>query len=129
MADYFTVITAEESIDCSKEDYDRLYDVFEPIGEDEDGYEFEQSQLTLNYSAERKSLYIYGEEGNANEEHITPEGLKVLGEIIQKAGKEYLEFGVGSYCTRPRPGSSGGYSFRVYADGTLRYPKQVWDDK
>ena len=132
MADYFTIITAESGVECSQEDYDRLCNVFEQKGDgdgfDENGEYVEATGLTLEYSKERQSLYIYGDEGAANEEHITAEGLKVLGEIIQKAGKKYLEFGAGSYCSKPRPESSGGYYFRVYADGVLRYPKQVWED-
>ena len=39
-----------------------------------------------------------------------------------------MEFGVACYADRPAPGSSCGYSFRIYEDGQLKYGNSDFTD-
>jgi len=126
MANYYRNVTAFEVLRASKRDFEALAKVWEPEGYDEDGFEKEASGLVVIYDKDEKGLYIYSEE-SGDIERVPAEALKKLGEIIEKAGKPFLEFGWADYCDRPRPGSSGGGEFRVYPDGSVKYPSVVWE--
>jgi len=127
MSNYNTFITAENVLKCSKKDFNALSKIWEPKGYDEDGFELESSGLNLSFDAGEKTLYIYSDEGSGDIERLPAEALTKLGQIIEAAGAEYLEFGIAHVCDRPRPGSAGGGAFRVYSDGTVKYPARVWE--
>lgn len=123
MSNCYTLVAAEELLACSKSDYQALKKIWEPEGYDEEGFELPSSGLELKMVDDQ--LFIVSEE-SGDESCIPDIALKKLGEIIQKAGKEYLEFGYANYCDRPLPGSRGGGSFRITAAGEIKHASTVW---
>lgn len=126
MSNCYRIVTAEESVKCSKKNFLALQKLWEPEGYDAEGFCLETSGIELEYIPEEKGLYLYSEEFG-DIDNVPEAALKKLGEIIKAAGKEYLEFGVAEYCDRARADSANGGRFRVYANGTVKHPKRTWD--
>jgi hypothetical protein len=120
MANCYTIITAEDGIACSAEDYEKLDQLLK--GEED----WSESGLQLEHDGEE--LYAYTESffDSDSLEEAFPAFLELLGQVIANAGKEFWEWGVAFTCNKQRPGSHGGNLIRIYADGQLVWADQVF---
>lgn len=83
--------------------------------------------LDVHFDPETHELFISGEEFLSIDD-LPEEFLSLLGEILRKAGKKYLGFGVAFFGDRPTVESAGGCEFRIYQDGRCIEPGLVWPD-
>ena len=137
MADYYNQCTAENALKVSKEDY--------KVFMDEHNQTLELSGFSAEYDEDHEMLYFYSEgegfspsldyddnflddpdfhDGIAEEKSLTM--WVDLGKLIEKAGEEYLEFGVAFVCSKALPGSFGGTAFRVLTSGEILWAERTW---
>lgn len=107
---------------CSDEEFAELEAALEEDHEDE-GY---SCGMVMYRDVEHKMLYPKVDDGG-DPDLITDRFLKLYGAIIGRHGHEFIEFDVCNTSDDEGPGTHGGYKFRIYAYGALRYPKLVWD--
>jgi len=118
MSNSYEVMTIKDTLPCSQEDFDKLLSLVEKADASM------QAELTPD-----GQIHLYAEES-----FFVPEGrdgktlFKWIGAIAKKAGVPFVQFGVAFYSDKCSPESSGGYSFRVYADGKVVSPKVVWPE-
>jgi len=133
MSDYYTDITCTEVLKCSNEDAQAL--VRSLIGDEQpeifdDGRGLravhEDSCFAIEADMRSGEVYFFAERC-ADIEQIPTAFLQTLGALLRKMGKEHLEFGIAYTGSKHDAGSHGGGSFRIYQDGTLRWPAQVWE--
>jgi len=130
--DYFTDITAAETLKCTPEEADSLIHAL--IGEEKpeqiDSGEglratHSDSLISIEYDRKGAEIYIYGED-HADIDQVPEHFLKALGALLTKRGKEFLEFGYANTCSKHCPDSHGGGRFRIDARGRIIEPKIVW---
>lgn len=122
MANSYFVVTAEEEVKCSKKEHKALIDL---INEQEDEGDV-SCGLSFEYDDKTKGMYIFSDE-SANPDDLSKEALEMIGKMIKKSGKKYLELGYANYCDRPRMGSAGGGAFRIYPNGEMVFSKMVFE--
>ncbi len=116
MSQDYLVFGSVEKLKCSKEDADALKELWEEKSEGADCSDGFDMQLMGN-----DNLYIFADEFG-DIESVPIEVKKKIGEILAKAGMEYLTFGYASYNSRNLQGTQSGGTMRLYKDGTVRYP-------
>lgn len=117
MSNCYGIATAEQSVKCSQEDFDKLAAILRDDRTCLHGFSVE----FMNSD----SIYLYSEE-NCTLDELPYEFLKCFGELIKRNGLKYLEVGIAFYSDRPEPDSSGGMRFRIYPDGTIVCPELNW---
>lgn len=132
MPDYFTDITAAETLKCTAEEASVLIRAL--IGDGElqeiDGGEglratHSDSRVSLEYDCRDAEAYIFGED-HVDIDQVPERFLKALGALLKKQGKDYLEFGYANTCSKHCPDSHDGGRFRIDANGHFSEPKIVW---
>ena len=119
MSNCHCIITAGKCVPCSQEEFDRLDAILKTAADDNyHGFDTEFDG--------GGDLYLYADD-NGSESDLPRKFLKELGELIAAADMPYLQFGAAMYDDKPRPDSSGGYSFRIMPDGSLTYPAMTWE--
>ena len=132
MPDYFTDLTATETLNCTAEEANVLIHAL--IGDEKpeeiDGgaglrATHSDSLVSVEYDRKSADIYIYGED------HVdidqVPEGfLKAVGALLEKRGKDYLEFGYANTCSKHCPDSHDGGRFRIDNHGRVIEPKVMW---
>lgn len=127
---YYTLVTADDCLPCSKEDGQKLQELWDEWNktiEESDGAE-ESHGLTLEIASTKKGaeLFIYSEE-NGRLCLLPDEVLELLGDLIKKADREHWEFGVAYYADRACPGAYGGTAWRIDAGtGYLHERETSW---
>jgi hypothetical protein len=111
-------MTAVESIPCTEKDVDALC---EQVNRDEEDGEV-SSGMGFEYS---DGLYIFAEEFGSPEE-LSETARKMIGALLKKAGKSFIQIGFAEYCDKLREDSAGGGAVRIYANGSVKYAKLVW---
>lgn len=132
MPDYFTDITAAETLECTPEEASALIQAL--IG-DEKPEEIDSGQghrathsdslVSVEYDRQCAELYIYGED-HVDIDQVPKRFLTALGALLKKRGKDYLEFGYANMCSKHCPDSHDGGRFRIDANGHFIEPKIVW---
>jgi len=132
MPDYFTDITAAETLKCTLEEANVLIHALidDEKPEEIDGGEglratHSDSLVSVEYDRKSAEIYIYGE-NNVDIDQAPEPFLKAIGELIEKRGKAYLEFGYANTCSKHCPDSHDGGRFRIDANGHFIEPKTVW---
>ena len=132
MPDYFTDITAQETLKCTPEEADGLIKAL--IGgqkpEAIDGGQglralHSDSLFSIEYDRKGAEIYIFGED-HADPDQLPGVFLKALGALLGKQGREHLEFGYANTCSKHCPDSHGGGRFRIDTRGRIIEPKIVW---
>lgn len=121
MSQDYLVIGSVEDLRCSKEDADELKTLWNEKSEEADCSDGFDVELMGD-----DNLYIFADEFG-DIESVPIEAKKKIGEILAKAGMEYLTFGYASYNSRNLQGTQSGGTFRLYKDGTIRYPTIKYD--
>ena len=132
MPDYFTDITAQETLKCTPEEADGLIKAL--IGDQKpeaiDGGQglralHSDSLFSIEYDRKGAEIYIFGED-HADPDQLPEVFLKVLGALLGQQGREHLEFGYANTCSKHCPDSHGGGRFRIDTRGRIIEPKIVW---
>lgn len=132
MPDYFTDITAAETLKCTAEEASVLIRAL--IGDEKpqeiDGGEglratHSDSLVSVEYDRKGAEVYIFGED-HADIDQVPEQFLKALGALLKKRGRDYLEFGYANTCSKHCPDSHDGGRFRIDANGRLLEPKTIW---
>lgn len=133
MAEYYTDITCDEVLKCSDEDAQALIKAL--LGEEkpesfDDGAGLRavhpDSYFAIEVHRRAGEVYFFAER-YADVDQIPDAFLQALGGLLRKLGKEHLEFGIAYTGSKHDPGSHGGGNFRIYHDGTVRWPERVWE--
>lgn len=114
---YYTVVTAEDMIPCSKEEYEELAVIL-------DGG---CAGMDCEYDKETPGIYLFCEE-NFSIDELPDDFFDKIGSLLKKANMPYMQFGVACYGDRSVPGSAGGTAFRIDAEGDVHNPRRTWDD-
>ena len=132
MPDYFSDITAAETLDCTPEEANALIRALigdETPGEIDGGAGLRatdsDSLISVEYDRKCSEIYIFGED-HADIDQLPEQFLTALGALLKKRGKDYLEFGYANSCSKHCPDSHDGGRFRIDADGNFIEPKTVW---
>lgn len=135
MPDYFTDITAAETLKCTPEEANALVRalVGDETPEEIDGgaglrATHSDSLVSVEYDRKAGEIYIFGED-YADINQVPEQFLTALGELLKKRGKAYLEFGYANTCSKHCPDSHDGGRFRIDASGHFIEPKIVWPKK
>lgn len=132
MPDYFTDITAAETLKCTPEEASAL--ICALIGDEKpeeiDGGKglraiHSDSLVSVEYDPKGAEIYIYGKD-HVDIDQVPKPFLMALGALIRKRAKDYLEFGYANTCSKHCPDSHDGGRFRIDATGHLIEPKIVW---
>lgn len=124
MANSYTHMTARETISCSEEDFERLQEEIEIARIRADDEDTNGSDLAV--SLDEGQLHVFTDYGSFDADEIGASVLALLGRIISKAGKPFWLWDYANSSDKLRPGSHGGGSLRVMADGSLEWPTVVW---
>lgn len=116
MSQDYLVVGNVEDLKCSKEDADALRELWNAKSEEADYSDGFDMQMMGEH------LYIFADEFG-DIESVPVEVRNKIGEIVSKGGLEYLTFAFASYNSRNLQGTQGGGTFRLYKDGTIRYPQ------
>jgi hypothetical protein len=132
MPDYFTDITAQETLKCTPEEADGLIKALigdqkpEAIGGGQGLRALHSDSLfSIEYDRKGAEIYIFGED-HADPDQLPGVFLKVLGALLGQQGREHLEFGYANTCSKHCPDSHGGGRFRIDTRGRIIEPKIVW---
>lgn len=132
MPDYFTDITATETLECTPKEASALIQAL--IGDEKpeeiDGgaglrATHSDSLVSVEYDRQSAEIYIYGED-HVDIDQVPKRFLTALGALLKKRGKDYLEFGYANTCSKHCPGSHDGGRFRIDANGHFIESKIVW---
>ena len=133
MSEYYTDLTCNDVLNCSAEDAQILIKAL--LGEKE-AESFDEgtglravhpeSCLAIEVDKRAGRVYFFAER-YADVDQIPDAFLQALGALLRKLGYEFLEFGIAYTGSKHDPGSHGGGNFRIYQDGSLRWPEQVWE--
>jgi hypothetical protein len=134
MSEYYTDITCNEALKCSAEDTQALIKALigEETPESFDGGTglravHQDSCFAIEVGKRAGQVYFFAER-YADVDQIPEAFLQALSALLRKLGRNYLEFGIAYTGSKHDPGSHGGGNFRIYHDGTLRWPEQVWEE-
>lgn len=135
MPDYFTDITAAETLKCTPEEANALIRalVGNETPEEIDSGEglratHSNSLVSVEYDRKSEEIYVYGED-HVDIDQVPERFLKALGALLNKRGKAHLEFGYANTCSKHCPDSHDGGRFRIDASGHFIEPKIVWPKK
>ena len=117
MANSYTIFTAERDIPMTKDDAARLNSLLEDSDAD---CEIEWDDAG--------GYFVSADNGCSNSDELPYEFLQEFGKLIGDAGLPFLKVGVAYTCDKWRPGSHGGSEFRIYPDGRLVYPEEIYPD-
>lgn len=71
-------------------------------------------------------LTIFSEE-NLDTDEIPQEAIDIFRRIMDREGKEWLEFGVACFSSRTgEPGSTHGFHFRIWKSGQIEFTESYW---
>ena len=124
MTDYYSTMAAHGCIPCSETAFTFLEFAF--IAEME---RFEEEGLGFCLEAEYQDgkAFIYAEH-YFDDECFTQDVCNVIGWLLSISGQQYLEFGYSQTASKLVMQSHGGGAFRIYSNGKLVWPKNVWPD-
>src|SRR6266849_5580829 len=121
MADYTTIITAEGSVSCTKDEYEEFKALLYSHAEGEEGgHGFEAEYLD-------DGIYLYAPE-NGFSEFLPRNALEYFGELMKRAGLAYLSFGYAETCSKLHAGSCAGGFFRLLPNGEWVFPDLKWPE-
>lgn len=118
MATYEMIITANEYLNASKQEFKELRDALMDDSDEERIYH------GFDVSFEKGKIFIFSSDGLADE--LPDKVLELIGAIIRKNEKPYLEFGYAGICSRMFAFSHSGGEFRIYPDGHLIFPTKTY---
>lgn len=137
MSEYYTDITCNEVLKCSDEDAQALIKALVGNVGDETPESFDDgaglravhpdSCFAIEVDKRAGQVYFFAER-YADIDQIPEDFLQALSALLRKLGRNYLEFGIAYTGSKHDPGSHGGGNFRIYQNGTLRWPEQVWEE-
>lgn len=123
MTDYYSTMTANEWVACSRLDFDilnlALQNERQRIEEEGDV----EICLQVEFSDEA-GVFIFSQ--YFGEDDLTENVILAIGKLLSSAGRDFLEFSYSQSASRIIPRSHGGGSFRIYCDGRIDWPKLVW---
>lgn len=122
MANNYTMLTAEKTVPCTQEQFDKLQAALQAC---ENNEECINTGIDMELYDECE-VYIFGEYG-ADPDTLSDEFLGLLGKLLRAAGMEYLECGIAWTCDKMRMDSHGGTSIRFYPDGQLVWAETKFD--
>ena len=132
MPDYFTDLTATETLKCTPEEANVLIHAL--IGDEKpeeiDGgvglrATHSDSLVSVEYDRKSAEIYIYGED-HVDVDQMPDRFLKAVGTLLKKRDKDYLEFGYANTCSKHCPDSHDGGRFRIDTRGHVIVPKIMW---
>jgi hypothetical protein len=121
MANYYTLVMADEGLPCTEADAEAIEAAIEA------GDEASDSGSGFHFSFETGMGYLMAEENGVIEE-VPDTALELIGLLIDRAGKPYLECGVSFTASRLLAGSCGGTAFRIMPDGSVVSRLDRWPD-
>jgi hypothetical protein len=121
MPDLWQECTCDDTLRCSLEDYKQLERKLEASAE-LSGHGFE---IGGNHIEGINEIWMLAERMGSPDD-LGQDFLSKLGAVIAKAGRRYWEFSYSNCASRPIVGESGGGSFRIYADGSIEYPRVMY---
>lgn len=124
MTDYYSTMTANEWVACSRKDFDILNLALQierqRIEEEGDVDIF----LQVEYSS-KEGVFIFSEQYFGDDD-LTENVILAIGKLLSSAGRDFLEFSYSQSASRIMAHSHGGGSFRIYNDGRVGWPKLIW---
>lgn len=132
----YTTHTANQAVPMTHEEYlnlRSLLDIVVPAerGELDDEEDYNDHGLGLEYHEPYKGdpggAYLYTNNESSCGDYLPKEFLEEFGRLIDKAGLPWLGVGFAHFADKPQPGSHGGGRCRIYPDGKLLYPREVWE--
>jgi hypothetical protein len=124
MPDYYSTMTANECVPCTRHDFDALSFALQA----------EQQRIALDDDIpiciqieynEGEGVFMFAEDYFGDDD-LTPNVCFAIGSFLNSVGCDYLEFSFSQTSSRIMVQSHGGGSFRIYSDGRLSWPKDVW---
>lgn len=134
MPEYNTEVTAEVSLKCSKKDALVIVDALLAGSAETDDYAdstrdgvrtVHHYTSGINLEIDKTELYIFGL-GSVSVEEAPSAFWVAVGKLLKKLKMPFLQFGMAYTCSKHCPGSFGGTNFRLYPDGEIEFPKEVW---
>jgi hypothetical protein len=126
MPNYYTIITANERLKATSEEYNALKAAIETCNEEmivanrgDDAY---RCGFKVRYQGGRVFVGGFFEAGDVSDTAF----LHLLGILIAKNDLEYLEFCQVITCYRPGAGGTGATIFRIRADGSMWDSTLTW---
>lgn len=123
MTDYFSTMTANECVPCARHDFDDLRFALQA-----ERQRIESDDISICIQVEYnkgEGVFIFAEEYFCDDD-LTENVCLAIGKLLSSAGRDYLEFAFSQTASRIMARSHGGGSFRIYSDGRLSWPKDVW---
>jgi hypothetical protein len=125
MTDYYTSMAAVNLIKCSKEDC-LEFARFLKMELENEGTEL-CLQSEYRDDGEQRGLFIFSKDFFSLDELDDNQKVRnEIGRLIERAGEEYVEFGIANTASAMVPMGVDGGSFRIYKDGEIVYPEQKW---
>ena len=112
---YYSIVSPSDTLKCDQPTFDRLDELLQE--------NCDRHAMSLRYSEGK--AFLHADEAGCMDE--LPEAfLKAFGEVIAANGLPFLQFGCAYTADRNIADSHGGGKYRIYADGRLVCPKEVW---
>lgn len=123
MTDYYSKMTANDWVACSRQDFDilnlALQNERQRIEEEGDV----EICLQVEFSDE-DGVFIFSQ--CFGDDDLTENICSAIGQLLRSVGRDFLEFSYSQSASRIMARSHGGGSFRIYCDGRIDWPKLVW---
>ena len=110
---YYTTMSAGQSIPCTKKEFDKIENWLEAS--------FSGIQAEFNNGA----VYLFATDG-CNWEDLQKPALRLIGKLLKRANMKYLECGMAFTSDKICSESQGGWYVRILQDGSLVEPELVW---
>ena len=124
MADYFTICTAFQRVPCTVEEAAELRALLNVTDQEGDPSDNPEHDLEIEWDV--NGAYLVTDYGNSSVDALPEAFLVRFGELIGRAGMPYLQIGMAFTCSKYRVGSHGGEHCRIYPNGDLVFPEEVW---
>ena len=124
MTDYYSTMTANEWVPCSRQDFDALRFALQVEQQRIEADDDISICIQVEYNKE-EGVFIFAKDYFCDDD-LTENVCLAIGKLLSSAGRDYLEFAFSQTASRILARSHGGGSFRIYSDGRLSWPKDVW---
>lgn len=123
MANNYAYMTPERELPCSEADANHLQLLLEADCASEDEEHGYYHGLRLHYWEGKINLC---HDDHASYQGMSRETTEFIGQLIDKAGCDYWQFGLAFTCDKARCGEFGGGYIRIHKDGSIEEADLVW---